>query len=233
MANKEQSKLTTRQHLLKTFLENNFISGKFFSIYEICQSVHYSDGEPCYEYDDREITHDHCVALGNDVRAINECLVDGWKLIIKDKKGGVKLAESETEFKTWWDAEKKKVDDRAIKLNMMLSKAQDDGLMPIINKANNPVDPNKDLKPIEAYMRVETYEGDYISLAFINKTEKIIYFVEKVYKYKYYKADKDVYANNPYEQFEFSGIDEILNFNQFREHKEYYYKEWKWEKHTV
>lgn len=174
----EQKGLTTRQHRLKNFLKDNFISGKFFSIREICENVKYSSGEHCYKYDDSITTHDHCVELGNDVRAINACLVDGWKLIIKDKKGGVKLAENEQEFKTWWNAEAKKVDDKKIKLNMMLSKAQEDGIMPIINKANNPVDTTKDLTPIDAYME-RTFE-----MMFVNLADKVIK-IARVKKYKF------------------------------------------------
>lgn len=193
----EQKGLTTRQHALKNFLKDNFVSGKFFSIKEICNSVVYSDGSPCYEYDDRETTHDHCVALGNDVRAINECLVDGWKLIIKDKKGGVKLAESKEEFETWWNAEAKKVDDRKVKLNMMLSKAQEDGLMPIINKAGNPVDTSKDLKPIETYMKVEKQEPKLNgTLAFIDLVHKVAYIVKDVWEYTLNEETHIAYVGN-------------------------------------
>lgn len=90
-----------RQKLLVNFLQDNFIKGRFFSILEIVRCVRYPDGSPCYNYNMDPYIHDHCAVLSSDVRAINWATDEGCKIIVKDKKGGVKLCESVEEFNTW------------------------------------------------------------------------------------------------------------------------------------
>lgn len=155
----EQSKLSPRQWLLKRFLEENFVSGKFYSIKEICDLVVYPSGEKAYIYNTDPYNHDKCVALGNDVRAINWSVSEGYKIIIKDKKGGVKLCENESEFIEWRNNELRPLEKKYAYLNNLKWKAERDGTMPIINQANNPVDTTKDLKSVKVYAEEEK-EGE-------------------------------------------------------------------------
>ena len=57
--------LTTRQHRLVDYLKDNFQSGRFFTIEELCAA------ELGYSLNTNPKIHDKCVALGSDVRAIN------------------------------------------------------------------------------------------------------------------------------------------------------------------
>ena len=74
-----------------------------------------------------------------DVRVINWNTNNGYKIIIKDEKGGIKLAESKEEFDQWYDREYSKIEKAYQYLNTIKSKTSWDGVMPIINKANHPV----------------------------------------------------------------------------------------------
>ena len=63
--------LATRQHRLKDFLEDNFVSGKFFTIEEIVENFKDHEGQPYYKLNTNPYTHDKCISLANDVKALN------------------------------------------------------------------------------------------------------------------------------------------------------------------
>ena len=170
--------LTTRQWRLKDWLEKNHINGRYWSIEEIVDNVKYTSGEPCYKLNTNPHIHDKCAALGADVKAINWDCSEGQKIIIKDKFGGVKLAETEIEFNGWRLTQLEKLEKSYQYLNNLKWKARRDGTMPFINQALNPLDPNKDLKPIECYVGRKTFKK-----AFVFLKEKAIIIVN-MYNYK-------------------------------------------------
>ena len=145
-------KLTSRQWALKRFLENNFRSGYYFSIEELVENVRDSEGNQYYKLNTNPRVHDKCVALGSDIKAINWNCNQGYKIIIKNEKGGAKLCESEEELNNWRNAELKKVEKKFQYLNNLKWKAKRDGTMPILNQNLNEV---KDLKPVEVYQKEE------------------------------------------------------------------------------
>lgn len=128
--------LTPRQWALKRFLADNFVAGRFFSIEEICNNVYLPNGEKAYTYNTNPRIHDKCVALSNDVREINWNIQEGYKIIVKDSKGGVKLCESELEFTIWRDKELAPLERKWKYLNNLKYKASKDGTVPLINNAN-------------------------------------------------------------------------------------------------
>lgn len=143
--------INTRQWILKMWLEKNFVKGKFFSIEEICEQVTYN-GEHLYTLNKNPRIHDKCLQLSDDVREINWNCVDGYKIIIKDEKGGIKLCESQEEFDSWYNDEIATMEIKYQYLNTIKQKAKWDGVVPIINKANNPV---KDYKPIDVFCQFD------------------------------------------------------------------------------
>ena len=156
----EEIKLTPRQWALKRYL-TQYRNGYYHSIEEIVANVVDSNGKPWYQLNTNPYTHDKCVALGADIKAINWSCSQGYSIIIKDKKGGAKLCESEEELNTWRNAELKKVEKKYQYLNNLKWKAERDGTMPFINQANNVVDFEKqDLKVVEVYKPSEEKEED-------------------------------------------------------------------------
>ena len=149
---KEQRKLTTRQHRLRDWLEANFESGRFFSIEEIVRGVVDSEGEPYYTLNTNPKVHDKCACLSADVRAINWCIVDRYKIIIKDDKGGCKLAENASEFNDWYEEQKTKLETKYKYLNNLKFKAQRDGIIPVVNQADRALD-IEEMKPVEVFKR--------------------------------------------------------------------------------
>ena len=144
----EQKKLTSRQWALKIFLEKYFISGRYYSIEELVESVRDSQGNKWYKLNTNPYVHDKCIALSADIKEINWNCNYGYKIIVKDKKGGAKLCESEQEFNEWRDKEMKPVIRKFEYLSNLKWKADRDGTMPILNQALNPVD---ELKPVDVY----------------------------------------------------------------------------------
>jgi len=132
--------LTPRQWALKRFLEYNFVAGRFFTIEEICENVYLPNGCRAYELNTDPRKHDKCIALSNDVREINWNVVEGYKILVKDKKGGVKLCETEIEFNEWKEKELAPIIKKYQYLNNLKWKAKRDGMVPLINNANNPND---------------------------------------------------------------------------------------------
>lgn len=138
------SRLETRQWRLKDYLDRHRGEG-FITIEQIC-----ADMPEWYKLNHNPYNHDKCAVLSNDVRAINWSVEDGYQIIIKDSKGSIKYAETEDEFKNWLTFEKAKVETKYQYLNNLVWKGKQDGLIPVINKANNPVD-LEDLKPINVF----------------------------------------------------------------------------------
>lgn len=148
----EDSKLTTRQHRLRDWLEDNFISGKYFSIEEIVAGVKDKEGRPFYTLNKDPYKHDKCIALSNDVRAINWCDTDRYKIIIKDSKGGCKLVESEEEFEIWRKKELAKIEPKYQYLNNLKWKAAREDTCPVVNLNNRALTPDE-VKPVDVFMR--------------------------------------------------------------------------------
>lgn len=149
----EQHKLTPRQWALKRWLEENHEPGKFHSILEVCRGVRFTDGSYCYEFNTDPYKHDKCIALSNDVREINWSVGEGYKLIIKDKSGGVKLCESKEEFEEWRKKELEPLDKKWKYLNNMKYKADRDGIVPLINQNNRVIEiDNETADPISVFM---------------------------------------------------------------------------------
>lgn len=140
--------LTSRQRALKRFLENNAIPGKYWSIEEICEYVYLPNGCRAYELNTNPRKHDKCIALSNDVREINWNVFEGYKILVKDKKGGVKLCETRQEFEEWRTNELKPLEKKWKYLNNLVWKKNLDGIVPLINKANNP---NTECKVISVF----------------------------------------------------------------------------------
>lgn len=119
--------LTSRQHRLVDYLEDNFKKGKYFSIEELC------DSSLGYELNTNPYSHDKCVALGNDIRQINWKIGSRYSIIVKDKKGGCKLCESKEELETWREEEKKPLITKLEYLNNLEYKASFHDQVVLIN----------------------------------------------------------------------------------------------------
>ena len=136
--------LTTRQHRLVDYLKDNFVSGKYFSIDVLCSA------NLGYVLNTNPKVHDKCAMLGSDIRAINWAIAERYSIIIKDKKGGCKLAESEQEFNAWREDEKAKIDRKYQYLNNLKYKADRDGTVPIVNLNDRVLD-LEEIKEVEVY----------------------------------------------------------------------------------
>ena len=143
--------INTRQWVLKMWLEKNFVKGRYYSIEEICEKVMYN-GEHLYQLNKNPRIHDKCLLLSDDVRAINWNNVDGYKIIIKDEKGGIKLCESKQELDNWLNDEIASMEIKYQYLNNIKAKAKWEGVIPIINKADNPV---KEYKAIDVFVQFD------------------------------------------------------------------------------
>ena len=147
------TRLERRQRALKNFLEQNFESGKFFSIEEICKGVKDENGDYWYVLNDYDpYNHDKCAKLSNDIRKINWTFTDGYKLIIKDSKGGCKYAESKAEFEAWWNEEHEKVEQKYKYLNQLKAKVERDGMVFLFNQLGRPLG-EKEMKPVEVFKK--------------------------------------------------------------------------------
>ena len=138
--------LTTRQHRLKDFLKTNFVSGKFFSIEEICNAG------LGYTLNTNPYKHDKCVCLSNDIRAINFNITERYIPIIKDTKGGCKLAENKKEVDDFIANEREKVEAKCQYLNTLESKIERDGYSLFINQADRVLNEDE-IKPIEVFAK--------------------------------------------------------------------------------
>lgn len=138
--------LTPRQHALKRFLEENFESGRYFTIEEICAAG------LGYELNKNPRTHDKCVALGSDIKKINWSIREHYVPIIKDSKGSCKLAESKEEFDAWRNAELEKVEKKYKYLNNLKWKVERDGTVPVVNLNDRALTP-EETKVVECYAK--------------------------------------------------------------------------------
>lgn len=143
------NKLNERQKALKEFLEVNFRSGKFFTIEEICSSVMVGN-DFAYSYNRNPYTHDKCVCLSNDVRAINWSMADDYKIIVKDKKGSVKLCENEQEFNEWRDKEMRPVLKKLKYLWNLKYKNDTDGEVQFIDQDGDSIE---NPSPLDVFVR--------------------------------------------------------------------------------
>lgn len=146
--------LTTRQHRLKDWLDENFQQGKFFTIEEVVRGVVDSDGNPYYKLNHSPKVHDKCIALSQDVRQINFNVTDRYIPIIKDKYGSIKLAENKDEVETFVNVMKKKVENLCMYYNTIIYKTNLDGIIPLINLGGRVLTLDE-MKPIEAMKRTD------------------------------------------------------------------------------
>lgn len=135
--------LTTRQWRLKDYLEFHRGEG-YITIEQVCRDL-----SQLYELNTDPRNHDKCIALSNDVRAINWNNVDGYQIIIKDSRGAIKYAETLEEFESWRQKELDKLTPKYQYLNNLKFKAKQDGSMPLYNKALNPV--GEELKEVKVF----------------------------------------------------------------------------------
>lgn len=155
----KSTRLNTRQWLLKKYLEEHFESGRFITIEEICFNVKFADGELCYNYNENPYNHDKCAVLSADVRSINWSVDEGWKIIIKDKKGNIKLCESREEFENWRAEQLKPMEKKWKYLNNLVYKSHQDGSAPMINLAGRVLDLDE-IKVVEVYKKDTTQTAD-------------------------------------------------------------------------
>ena len=126
--------LNSRQHRLIDYLEDNFVSGKYFSIEELC------DSGLGYVLNTNPKIHDKCAMLGADIRAINWKIGHRYSVIVKDKKGGCKICESQQEFEEWKESEKKPLITKLEYLNNLSYKASWQDTAPLINLNDRALD---------------------------------------------------------------------------------------------
>lgn len=145
-----EKELTTRQHTLKNYLEQNFESGKWFTIEEICNA------DIGYVLNTDPKIHDKCIALSNDVKELNWATgVERYIPIIKNKKGAIKLAESKQELQDYIDWQKARLENSYKYYNHLVGLQELQDTMPFINLANRCLK-DKELKTIDIYASEET-----------------------------------------------------------------------------
>lgn len=149
----KEKKLTTRQHALKNWLEDNFVSGRFFTIEEIIDLVRDGDNRPYYTLNTSSKSHDKCLALATDVKELNwHTNRERYIPIIKDNKGSIKLCESEQELKDYVEKEKARIERTYQYYNHLNSLIGVDGTTPFINLANRVLE-DSEIKPVEVYAK--------------------------------------------------------------------------------
>lgn len=126
--------LTPRQHRLIDYLEKHFEHGRFFSIEEICNA------DLGYELNTNPKSHDKCISLGNDIRQINWRIGHRYSIIVKDKKGGCKLCESQAEFDEWKASELAPLERKWKYLSNLTYKASWHDTAPLINLNDRALD---------------------------------------------------------------------------------------------
>lgn len=152
---KEEIKLelTPRQKMLRAWLNDNFVSGKFFTIEEVVEGFVDQEGNPFYKLNHDPYKHDKCYALSKDVKDINWLVgIQGYVPIIKDRKGSMKLCESKTEFDEFYNLQEKRVVRHYQYLNTLKSMVEMDGYIPMVNQNNRAVSADEQ-QPIDTYKR--------------------------------------------------------------------------------
>lgn len=140
---------TTEQKALNDYLIENFECGKWFTIEEICANVKDDLGFNIFELNKNPKCHDKCVKLSKMVKDINYNYDDQQKLIIKNKQGSIKFAETKEEFDAWRDTELKKLENKWKYLNSLRWKEKQDGTTPLYTDTLNK---NKENKTINRFM---------------------------------------------------------------------------------
>lgn len=152
--------LTTEHHTLKNWLEANFVSGRFYTIEEIVENVRNADGTPLFVLNKNPYSHDKCIKLANMVKDLNWATnVQRYIPIIKDKRGAIKLCESEQELKDFVAKEEKKVEKICEYKNHLKSLISVDGSAPMINLAGRVLDLDE-IKVVEVYKKDTTQTAD-------------------------------------------------------------------------
>ena len=132
--------LNRRQHALIDYLEDNFVSGKYFTIEEIVANLKDKDNNPYYKLNTNLRIHDKCASLGADIRAINWKIGYRYSVIVKDKKGSCKICESQQEFDEWKESEKKPLITKLEYLNNLSYKASWQDTAPLLNLNDRPLE---------------------------------------------------------------------------------------------
>ena len=149
----KESKLTPRQQNLKNFLEDNFVSGKWWTIEEIVKKFVDGEGNPYYKLNTNPYAHDKCLALSQDAKQLNwHTGRERYIPIIKDTKGSIKLCENKEELETYVNSEKARIEKTYQYYNHLESLIELEGTIPFINLANRVKD-DDELKPIEIYQK--------------------------------------------------------------------------------
>jgi len=160
----ENDKLPRECWYLKRWLEEHFISGRYYTIEELCDNVVDSNGNKLFKYNTDLRNHDKSISLSNAIRTINWSITDGYKIIIKDSKGSAKLCESEQEFNAWKEKEMKRLLPKWQYLNNLKWKAERDGTIPIYNQRLNE---NKDNNVVNVYQKGNVVKsGKYAGMTF-------------------------------------------------------------------
>ena len=136
--------LSTRQHRLLDYLQDNFQKGKYFTIEELCQA------NLGYTLNTNPRVHDKCAMLGSDIRTINWKIGYRYSIIVKDKKGSAKICESKQEFDEWRDEEKARIDKKYQYLNNLQYKASFDGTTPLVNLNDRALDIDE-IEPVSVF----------------------------------------------------------------------------------
>lgn len=147
---KRERVLNTRQKELRKWLDDNFVSGKFFSIEEIVKDFKDEEGKPYYELNHNPKKHDRCLLLANDIKAINRLQKENFIPIVKDNKGGCKLAENKEEVKEFIEVLRAEAKNKAIYCNTIISKTNMQDMIPFIDFADRVLAPDE-VKPVNVY----------------------------------------------------------------------------------
>jgi len=158
--------VTNEQKALNDYLTKNFECGKWFTIEEICANVKDDLGFNIFELNKNPKCHDKCIKLSKMVKDINYNYDDQQKLIIKNKQGSIKFAETKKEFDAWRDGELKKLENKWKYLNSLRWKEKQDGTTPLYT--DNLIK-NKENKTIDRFMKK--------TFAILSHTQKKLWLV--------------------------------------------------------
>lgn len=151
MKEKKTKPLSTRCKALRKWLEDNFVSGKFFTIEEVVEGVKDDEGKPYYELNANLRIHDKCFALSKDIKEINRKQIENFIPIIKDNKGSCKLAENKEELTEFIEDIRAEAKNKAVYCNMIISKTNMQDTIPLLD-INDKVIEVEDMKPVNVFM---------------------------------------------------------------------------------
>lgn len=151
MKEKKTKPLSARCKALRKWLEENFVSGKFFTIEEVVSGFKDSEGKPYYKINHNPKYHDRCISLANDIKEINRKQIENFIPIIKDNKGSCKLAENKEELTEFIEGIRAEAKNKAVYCNMIISKTNMQDTIPLID-INDRVIEVEDMKPVNVFM---------------------------------------------------------------------------------